>query len=82
MKLMKPEIIVQLRQADKDDFANPDGSKKLNVLYFQQRSYGAMETKPCYFNAETNMRDFKVLYAAGQIFVPDALFYEPVELTD
>jgi hypothetical protein len=79
---MKPKLIVQLRQAVKEDFSNPDESKKLNVLYFHQSYYGAIETKPHYFTAETNMREFKTLYAAGQIFVPDAIFYEPVELTD
>ena len=82
MKLMKPFFLVQLRQAVKEDFANPDGSKKLNVLYFHQSYYGAVERQPHYFTDQTNMRDFKELYAAGQIFVPDAIFYEPVELTD
>lgn len=82
MQLMKPLVIVQLRPAAKEDFANPDGTKKLNVLYFHQSYYGAIETQPHYFTPETNMVDFKTLYAAGQIFVPNALFYEQVELTD
>lgn len=79
---MKPYIIVELRDAVKEDFSHPDGSKKPNVLYYQRSHTGYIEHKPCYFNADTNMRNFKELYAAKQILVPDALFYAPIELQE
>lgn len=59
----------KLRKGTKEDFANPNGTKKLNTVFYHQSYYGLMETKKHHFKENTNMYEFKTLYAAGQIFV-------------
>lgn len=79
---MNKDEAAKVRKCTKEDFANPDGTKKLNTVFYHQSYYGIIETRKHHFTTQTNMHEFKTLYAAGQIFVPNALFYEPVELTD
>lgn len=69
MLYLTPEERVKVRKANKDDFSNPDGSKKVDVTYFLQSYYGAIEAKKCVFNFQTNMYDFKTFYASKQVYV-------------
>lgn len=63
-------VLVEMKPAVKEDFANADGSKKINVLYFQQSITGMIEKQACYFTLETDLTKFRELYACGQIWVP------------
>jgi hypothetical protein len=67
---MERYVMMKLRTANKNDFADIDGNKKIGVLFFQQNSKGVIEQKPCYFSENTEMVNFKELYANEQIFVP------------
>lgn len=71
----KRHVLVELKVAVKEDFANPDGSKKINVLYFQQSITGIIEKQACYFTNETNLPNFRMLYASGQIWVPISYYF-------
>ena len=61
--------LVKLRTAVKEDFSNPDGSKKTGTIFFKQSYTGAIETKVHVFDHETDIIDFKNLYANNQIYV-------------
>lgn len=61
--------LLKLRTAVREDFANPDGSKKIGTIFFKQSYTGAIEPTMCYFNDSTDLNEFKTLYAANQIYV-------------
>jgi hypothetical protein len=67
---------MKLRIANKDDFATEIGTKKIGTLYFEQSVTGAIEHFPKYFTNDTDMTQFKILYASNQIYVPVAPFEE------
>lgn len=73
---MERHVLMKLRNAVNTDFADDTGKKKIGVLYFEQSSTGALQPYPKYFSEQTDMLDFKTLYANKQIFVPVNFFDE------
>jgi hypothetical protein len=69
-------VVMNLRVAIREDFADLYGNKKIGVLYFQQNHDGNMCTQPFYFNENTEIHNFRQLYSTGQIFVPVRIFDE------
>ncbi len=67
-------VVMNLRVAIKEDFADEYDNKKIGVLYFQQNHDGNMCTQPFYFNENTEIHNFRQLYSTGQIFVPVRIF--------
>lgn len=65
---------MKIRLANKEDFADQFGRKKIGVIYFTQSITGAICTQPCYFSEETDVPTFKELYTRNQIYVPVGLF--------
>lgn len=78
---MKRYVFMKIRVANKDDFADQYGSKRLGAIYFQQSVTGAICTQPYYFTAETDLNTFRELYTHNQIYVPERLF-EEVEIVE
>lgn len=66
---MERHALIKLRVATASDFANDDGSKKLGTAYFEQTSLGVIQPVVKYFSHETDLIQFKELYAYGQIYV-------------
>lgn len=62
-------VYIELRPAIKSDFADQFDRKKFGVAYFLQNSAGMIEKKVNYFTEDTDMRDFKKLYANKQVYV-------------
>ncbi|TPG44352.1 hypothetical protein [Flavobacterium pectinovorum] len=73
---MKRYIFMKIRIANKDDFADQWGRKKIGAIYFEQSVTGAICTQPFYFTEETDLGKFKELYTHNQIYVPLGLFDE------
>lgn len=66
---MERNVLLTLRQANPNDFADSNGNKKQNVPYFEQNSLGFIEPQIRYFSETTDLDQFKKLYAGNQIFV-------------
>ncbi len=66
---MKRFAIIELRPGIATDFSNEDKTKKIGQLYFRQSSTGKIEPTIQVFSEDTNMLEFKQLYAANQIYV-------------
>jgi hypothetical protein len=73
---MTTKVIMQLRVATREDFADLYGNKRIGVMYFQQSQAGEMCTQPFYFNENTEIHNFRQLYSTSQIFVPVRIFDE------
>lgn len=73
---MKRYVFMKLRVANKDDFADQWGRKRIGAIYFQQSATGAIESTPHYFTEETDLNTFRELYTHSQIYVPERLFDE------
>jgi hypothetical protein len=73
---METSVIMKLRVANRNDFADQVGNKKIGVLYFQQSYSGNFCTQPYYFSNETNLETFRELFATKQIWVPMGIFDE------
>ncbi|RUT67946.1 hypothetical protein D0817_23725 [Flavobacterium cupreum] len=71
---MKRYVFMKIRVADKEDFADQFGRKKIGAIYFTQSITGAICTQPCYFSDETDLSTFRELYTRNQIYVPVGLF--------
>lgn len=69
-------VIMKLRVANRDDFSDQFGNKRLGVMYFCKNKDGIIEKKPNYFKEDIDMITFKQLYANQQIYVPLGLFDE------
>lgn len=78
---MKRYVFMKLRLANKDDFADQFGKKRLGAIYFHQSATGAICTQPYYFTEETDLQTFRELYTHNQIYVPERLF-EEVEIVE
>jgi hypothetical protein len=78
---MKRYVFMKLRVANKDDFADQWGRKRIGAIYFQQSATGAMEKQPHYFTEATDLNKFKELYVMNQIYVPVGIFDE-VEIVE
>lgn len=66
---MERHALIKLRVATPADFANDDGSKKIGTAYFEMSSLGVIQPVVKYFSHETDLAQFKELYAYGQIYV-------------
>lgn len=62
-------VLIKLRLANKDDFSNELGQKKYGTVYFEENSNGIVERSIKYFNLNTDLLQFKKLYANNQIYV-------------
>lgn len=62
-------VYIELRPAVRDDFADQFDRKKIGTAYFLQNAAGVIEKKVNYFNENTDLDDFKRLYANNQVFV-------------
>lgn len=62
-------VLLKLRLANKDDFADQFDQKKIGTVYFEQNSLGMIERKINYFSENTDLSSFKKLYANEQIYV-------------
>lgn len=71
---MKRYVFMKIRLANKDDFADQWGRKKIGAIYFQQSVTGAICTQPFYFTEETDLDKFRELYTHNQIYVPLGIF--------
>ncbi|MFV8347284.1 hypothetical protein [Flavobacterium sp. ZB4P13] len=69
-------VVMNLRVANRDDFSDQQGRKRIGTMYFQQSITGAICTKPFYFTENTDLTAFKILYASNQIYVPVGIFDE------
>ena len=78
---MERYVFMKLRIANKDDFADQSGRKRIGAIYFQQSATGAIEKQPCYFTEETDLNTFRKLYTHYQIYVPVNPFYD-VEIVE
>lgn len=67
---------MKIRIANKEDFADQWGRKRIGAIYFTQSVSGAICTQPCYFTEETDLSKFRELYTHNQIYVPMNLFDE------
>lgn len=77
---MTAEITMKLRPAVNTDFSDLAGNKKIGAMYFQfSKIRNEFDLQPYYFNQNTNIYDFKELYANGQIYVV-ARFLDQVEI--
>lgn len=66
---MERHVLLNLRVATKEDFADEFGNKIIGVPYFEQSSTGVVQPTIKYFTENIDMQNFKELYACNQIFV-------------
>lgn len=78
---MKRYVFMKIRVAQKEDFADQWGRKRIGAIYFTQSVSGAICTQPFYFTEETDLSTFRELYTHNQIYVPLNLFDE-VEIVE
>lgn len=76
---MAHHVLMKLREATADDFANQFGEKRIGTMYFQQNFNGSVCTQPFYFTEQTNLETFRELYTSKQILVPVRIF-DPIEV--
>jgi hypothetical protein len=69
-------VVMNLRVANRDDFSDQWGRKRIGAMYFQQSITGSICTQPFYFTENTDLSVFKILYASNQIYVPVGVFDE------
>lgn len=62
-------VLLKLRLANKDDFADALGQKKYGTAYFEENSHCTIERSIKYFTPNTDLLQFKKLYANNQIYV-------------
>lgn len=62
-------VLIKLRIATKEDFADRFGQKIIGVPYLEQNSLGVIDKTIKYFSEETDLTSFKTLYANSQIYV-------------
>lgn len=72
---------MKIRVANKDDFADQSGRKRIGAIYFHQSATGAIEKQPLYFTEETDLNTFRELYTHNQIYVP-VNHFEDVEIVE
>jgi hypothetical protein len=78
---MAQYVFMRLREAQKEDFADHFGHKRIGAIYFQQSVTGAICTQPFYFTEETNLETFRELYTSRQIYVPIGIF-DKIEIVE
>ena len=66
---MERNVLLTLRVANPNDFADSYGNKRQNVPYFEQNSIGVIQPAIKYFSEITDLNQFKLLYASNQIYV-------------
>lgn len=77
---MTAEITMKLRPAVNTDFSDLAGNKKIGAMYFQfSKLRNEFDKMPYYFNENTNIANFRELYAKGQIFVVER-YLDEVEI--
>ncbi|MRX40603.1 hypothetical protein GJU43_15050 [Flavobacterium sp. LC2016-23] len=69
-------VILNLRVARREDFADELGQKKFGCMYFEQSFDGSFCNQPFFFHENTNMESFRELYATKQIWVLAGIFDE------
>ena len=69
-------VKMNLRVANRDDFSDQWGQKRIGTMYFQQSITGTICTQPFYFTDNTDLETFRALYASNQIYVPVRIFDE------
>lgn len=62
-------VLLKLRIGNKDDFADGAGLQKYGTAYFEENGMGIVERKIKYFTPNTDLLQFKKLYANNQIYV-------------
>lgn len=78
-------ILLQLKVAQAKDLHNLDNTMKVGVMYFEQLANGVIYPKAKYLSPNTNMPEFRKMFAHKQIWVlksADAFEYVEFDKND